>query len=100
MDSEGWVQLRQGIWRKPLARDEEKGVQADYIRVEPDFSDHPHFHQGLEWVYIIEGGFTDQAGRHVAGDFLINSMDGEHQVSTGPDGCLLLIFWTGSVKPA
>ena len=80
-----------------MAVNGEKGVQADLIRLEPDFSDRPHTHDGFEWVYVLEGSFTDDAGVHKAGDFIVNSTEGVHQPKTGSDGCVLLIVWTGSV---
>jgi len=95
--SEGWLELREGIKRKPLAADRERGIQFDLIKIRPNFDDNPHVHDGFEWVYILEGGFTDDAGEHKAGDFLKNSTEGVHQVKTGPEGCTLLIVWTGSV---
>ncbi len=94
-----WVRLREGVWRRPLAVNGEKGVQADLIRLASDFVDRPHVHDGFEWVYVLEGSFTDQAGEHKAGDFVVNTTEGVHQPRTGPDGCLLFIVWTGSVTP-
>ena len=100
MDSDGWVPLRDGIERKPLAVDLEKGIQADFLRIRPNLHDVPHQHLGYEWVYVIEGGFKDQAGLHKAGDFIINTTEGVHQLTTGDRGCLLLIVWSGRVRPA
>jgi anti-sigma factor ChrR (cupin superfamily) len=100
MEKDGWVALRPGIERKPLAADPKKGLQADMMRIAPNFTDRPHTHDGFEWVYILEGEMTDQAGVHRKGDFLINTTEGIHQPSTGRDGCTLLIVWTGSVSAA
>lgn len=97
MTSDGWLPLRRGILRKPLAADAGKGVQMDLIRIEPNVTDRPHVHNGFEWVYILEGNFTDQNGVHKKGDFIENTMEGVHHVSTGDEGCLLIITWTGSV---
>jgi anti-sigma factor ChrR (cupin superfamily) len=96
-DSDGWKPLRPGIERRPLAKDGEKGIQADLIRIEPHFKDRPHTHDGFEWVYVLEGEFSDDRGTHQRGEFIINSTEGVHQPTTGDEGCLLLIFWTGSV---
>ena len=97
METEGWTRLRPGVERKPLAREKGRGIQADLIRIRPNLTDQPHTHDGFEWVYVLEGEFTDQGGRHSAGDFLVNSTEGIHQITTGEDGCLLFIVWTGSV---
>ena len=99
MDSDGWTSLREGITRKPLAVNKEKGVQIDLIKIKPNFTDHPHTHDGFEWVYILEGELTDDKGVHKKGDFLVNTTEGIHQPKTGKDGCTLLIVWTGSVTP-
>lgn len=98
MASEGWIKLRNGVWRQPLAQNEELGFQMDLIRVKADFADSPHVHDGFEWVYILEGGFMDDRGWHKKGEFIVNKTEGVHQILTGPDGCLLLIVWTGSVS--
>jgi anti-sigma factor ChrR (cupin superfamily) len=97
MEDSGWLPLRPGIERRPLAKDTARGIQADLIRIEPNLTDRPHTHDGFEWVYLLEGGFTDQSGTHKAGDFLINTTEGVHQLTSGPDGCTLFIVWTGSV---
>ena len=98
--SDGFVRLRPGIERKPLAVNKGLGVQADIMRIAPNFKDTPHTHDGFEWVYILEGRLTDERGTHKAGEFIINTTEGIHQPSTGEDGCTLIIFWTGSVTKA
>jgi anti-sigma factor ChrR (cupin superfamily) len=100
MNPEGWTPVRPGIERKPLAADKNLGIQADLMRIQPNFVDREHTHDGFEWVYILEGEMTDQKGTHKSGDFLINTTEGIHQPSTGKDGCTLLIVWTGSVTEA
>lgn len=91
--------LREGIKRRQLAKDGKLGVQADIIRIEPNFVDKAHIHDGFEWVYILEGALFDENGEHSAGDFIINSTEGIHKPYTDGRGCTLLIFWTGSVTP-
>jgi anti-sigma factor ChrR (cupin superfamily) len=97
METDHWEPLRPGIERKPLAKMPEKGMQADLIRIEPNLTDIPHKHDGFEWVYILEGGFKDQKGTHKKGDFIINTTEGIHQLTSGKEGCTLFIVWTGSV---
>ena len=98
VDSAGWVLVRDGVWRKPLAVSREKGVQMDLVRLEPDFLDKPHVHNGFEWVFVLDGWFEDSRGVHRKGDFVVNTTEGVHQPKTGKEGCLLLIVWTGSVS--
>ncbi|MBU0761467.1 MAG: cupin domain-containing protein [Candidatus Altiarchaeota archaeon] len=92
-----FVTLREGIERKSLAVNTELGIQADIIRIAPNFKDVPHTHDGFEWAYILKGSLTDERGTHTKGDFIANTTEGIHQPSTGEDGCTLLIIWTGSV---
>jgi len=98
MANVGWVPVRNGIERKALAKDPEKGLQADLMRIKPNFVDRPHTHDGFEWVYVLEGELSDDKGVHRKGDFLVNTTVGVHQPRTGPEGCTLLIVWCGSVK--
>ena len=99
MNKDEWIPIREGVFRKSLAEDSGRGIQMDLIRLDPNFVDQGHLHDDFEWVYVLEGGFTDDAGVHKAGDFVLNTTEGVHKPSTGDDGCLLLIVWTGSVSP-
>lgn len=98
MNNGGWVQLRPGVERKPLSRDSGRGIQVDLLRIRPNLKDKPHMHNDFEWVYVLDGGFTDQTGPHRKGDFIVNTTDGIHQITTGAGGCELLIVWCGSVR--
>ena len=82
---------------KRLAKDSEKGIQMDLLKLAPNFSDVGHFHESWEWVYILEGSMEDHKGKHVKGDFLLNDTETLHQPSS-KEGCLLLIVWCGSVS--
>ncbi len=99
MEDEKWVNVREGIMRKPLAENRKWGLQADIMRIKPNFKDKAHRHDDYEWVYILEGSFTDAKGKHSKGEFLENNTEDIHQVTTGAEGCTLLIVWCGSVKP-
>ena len=92
-----WEELREGILIKRLAKDPERNLQADLIKLQPNFNDVPHYHNDFEWVYVLEGSFEDEKGRHVKGDFLINDKEVMHKPSS-KEGCLLLIVWCGSVR--
>ena len=92
-----WEQLRDGIQRKALARDEPRNLQFDILKIEPGFADPPHWHDDWEWVYILEGSLEDEKGIHRKGDFLINQKDAKHQ-PTSKEGCTLICVWCGSVR--
>jgi anti-sigma factor ChrR (cupin superfamily) len=92
-----WNPLRSGISRKPLARDEERNIQMDVLKIEPGFDDQPHWHDDWEWVYILEGSLEDEKGIHKAGDFLINEKDAKHEPKS-KEVCKLICVWSGSVR--
>jgi len=92
-----WVRVREGISRKPLARDEKRGVQMDILRIEPGLKDQPHWHDDWEWVYVLEGDLIDGKGVHNKGDFVLNEKDTRHQ-PTSKSGCTAVIVWCGSVR--
>jgi anti-sigma factor ChrR (cupin superfamily) len=98
MVAEGWTKLRPGVDRKPLSKDTTRKIQFDMLRIKPNLTDKPHIHNDFEWVYVLEGSFNDQTGFHKKGDFIINTTEGIHQITTTDEGCLLLIVWTGSVR--
>jgi len=97
MECEGFFRLREGVWRKPLAESLGWGLQADLIRLDPNLVDRAHIHGDVEWVYVLEGSFSDGRGLHVKGDFVENSVEDVHQVRTGDEGALLFIVWCGKV---
>lgn len=92
-----WIKVRDGISRKPLARDERRNVQMDILKIEPGLNDPPHWHDDWEWVYILEGDLVDEKGIHRKGDFVINEKDTRHQPRS-KEGCTALIVWSGSVR--
>jgi anti-sigma factor ChrR (cupin superfamily) len=92
-----WIKVRNGVSRKPLARDEARNLQMDIIKLEPGFDDMPHWHDDYEWVYVLEGTIEDEKGIHKAGDFLINDPVNVHKPKS-KDGCKLICVWCGSVR--
>lgn len=51
-----------------------------------------HTHLGQEFVYVIEGSFSDQISEYSTGDFACFSQEDHHSPKTDdPDGCLLLV---------
>jgi anti-sigma factor ChrR (cupin superfamily) len=92
-----WEELRNGIQIKHLAKDEDRNIQMDILKIAPGLNDPPHWHDDWEWVYILEGDLMDDKGVHKAGDFLINGKDVKHQ-PTSENGCKLVIVWCGSVR--
>ncbi len=93
-----WKPLRDKVMTKPLARDEGRGFQINMIRLEPNTSYEEHKHPDVEWVYVLKGSMTDERGTFGQGEFVVNEKGSRHTVSTGPDGCELLVCWCGKVE--
>jgi anti-sigma factor ChrR (cupin superfamily) len=94
-----WKKLRENVYHKPLARDEEKNLQIDIIKLEPNIQYKEHLHPDIEWVYILKGSMSDENGNYNSGDFIINQKNSKHTVTAGENGCEILCFWCGEVKP-
>ncbi len=94
---EGFKKIRDKVWRKPLARDDNRKVQIDILRIEPGLVDPPHWHDDWEWVYILEGSLEDEKGIHRKGDFVVNGKDTRHEPRS-KEGCTAVIVWCGSVR--
>jgi len=92
-----WDKIRKGVKMKRLARDDERGIQMDIMKIEPGLSDPPHWHDDWEWVYILEGSLEDEKGIHRKGDFLLNEKDAKHQPQS-KEGCTAIIVWCGSSR--
>jgi anti-sigma factor ChrR (cupin superfamily) len=93
-----WSSLRDGTAHKLLAKNSKIGFQVDIIKLDADKTFNEHIHDDVEWVYILKGSFTDHRGTFKEGDFVINEKGSRHSTVTGPNGCELLCFWSGSVS--
>lgn len=93
-----WRKLREKVYIKNLARDEKRNFQFDILKLDPNITHPEHEHQDVEWIYVLKGSFRDEFGNYKAGYFKINPKLSEHTISTGKDGCELLICWCGKLK--
>lgn len=94
-----WRKLRENIFHKHLARDEERNFQMDLIQLKPGMRYGEHLHPDVEWVFILKGSFSDENGSYNAGDFIVNKKNSTHIVTTGQEGAELLVFWCGTIIP-
>lgn len=92
-----WTKIREGVYRKPMAKDPKRGVQMDLLKLEAGLKDPPHWHDDWEWVYILKGSMEDSKGVHRAGEFVLNEKDTKHEPSS-KEGCTAVIVWCGSVR--
>jgi anti-sigma factor ChrR (cupin superfamily) len=82
---------RQGVWRRPLAREEaERGHATSVVRYEAGarFSDHGH--PLGEEILVLDGTFSDETGDYPAGTYFRNP-EGFRHAPFSTEGCLLLV---------
>ncbi len=92
-----WNKIRKGVYVKHLAKDPNRNIQMDLVKISQNFVDVVHYHNSTQWTYILEGSLEDETGKHVKGDFIIEEKDSKHQPCS-KEGCLMLIVWCGSVR--
>jgi len=109
VDSDWLETSYEGVRWKPLVPGSppEGGVSA-LIRMEPGRGYPAHRHLDFEDVLILEGGYRDEFGEHVAGTYLRYPPDSTHaplalgdcEQETGPDNpaCLLFALARGGIE--
>lgn len=80
----------QGVERRYLTRDEEKGLATSIVRYAPGVSFPAHTHTGGEEILVLEGTFADENGVYPAGTYLRNPPGSRHHPYS-PDGCVLFV---------
>jgi anti-sigma factor ChrR (cupin superfamily) len=68
------------------------GARAAILRYAAGAEVPPHRHEGLEYIYVLEGEQSDEKGTYGAGSFVVNEPGGSHRVSSR-SGCVVLIIW-------
>lgn len=94
----GWRKLREKVLVKYLARDDKRGLQFDIIKLEAYTTYPEHKHADFEWVYVLKGDFSDESGNFHKGEFKINPKNSKHSITTGKNGCELLVCWCGRLS--
>jgi anti-sigma factor ChrR (cupin superfamily) len=89
-----WAPLRPGIEIRVLQESADGSERIALLRYRPGATVPRHRHLGDEHVYVLEGAQQDEAGRYPAGSYVRNAAGSAHSVSS-PEGCLVLIHWTG-----
>jgi anti-sigma factor ChrR (cupin superfamily) len=91
----------EGIRLHFLRRDEATGDATVLIRMEPGCSYPTHRHNGVEEVFILQGGYRDARGTHRAGDYVLNEAGSAHNPTalTDPDeDCIMLAVAHGGIE--
>ena len=81
----------EGIYLHMLRRDEATNDATVLIRIRPGCAYPAHRHNGVEEVFVLQGGYRDARGEHRAGDYVLNDADSAHTpvALEGPDDCVL-----------
>ena len=61
-----------GIAIKFFRDDPESGDATVLIRMAPGKGYPPHRHNGVEEIYVVQGGYRDRWGEHLEGDYVCN----------------------------
>lgn len=87
-----WVASpKQGVWRKPLAREEaERGHATSIVRYDPGASFDSHNHPSGEEILVLEGTFSDHTGDFHAGTYFRNPEGFKHSPFS-KQGCTILV---------
>ena len=82
---------RDGVWRKPLAReDAERGHATSVVRYDPGSRFHAHDHPQGEEILVLAGTFSDETGDYPAGTYFRNP-EGFRHAPFSEDGCTILV---------
>ncbi|MDC5856754.1 cupin domain-containing protein [Vibrio europaeus] len=81
----------QGVWRKPLEREEaESGHTTSIVRYEAGSQFKTHPHPMGEEIFVLEGVFSDENGDYPAGTYLRNPPGSSH-APFSDEGCVILV---------
>ena len=87
-----WRETRhEGVALRVLRRDEATGDATVLIRIRPGCAYPAHRHNGVEEVFVLQGGYRDARGEHRAGTYVLNPAGSAHSpvALEGPEDCVL-----------
>lgn len=87
-----WRETRhEGVALSVLRRDEATGDATVLIRIRPGCSYPAHRHNGVEEVFVLQGGYRDARGVYRAGDYVVNDAGSAHGPAAleGAEDCVL-----------
>jgi anti-sigma factor ChrR (cupin superfamily) len=91
-NDQAWLQSpMQGVWRKPLAREDiERGHATSIVRYDAGAKFSEHNHPLGEEILVLDGTFSDQTGDYHAGTYFRNP-EGFIHAPFSRQGCVLLV---------
>lgn len=82
---------KEGVWRKPLAREfKEQGHATSIVRYDPGSSFSEHDHPLGEEILVLEGTFSDHTGDYHKGQYFRNP-EGFKHAPFSTQGCVILV---------
>ena len=85
----------EGIYLHFLRRDEASGDTTVLIRMQPGCLYPAHRHNGVEEIFILQGGYRDALGTHRAGEYVLNKEGSAHHptaLEETNEDCIMLAF--------
>ena len=91
-EKQPWLKSpKQGVWRKPLAREEaEQGHATSIVKYDAGASFSEHNHPLGEEIFVLDGVFSDHTGDYPAGTYFRNPKGFIH-APYSTTGCVLLV---------
>ncbi|MFY8297869.1 cupin domain-containing protein [Pseudoalteromonas sp. SS15] len=81
----------QGVWRKPLEReDKESGHATSIVKYDAGSAFKPHPHPMGEEIFVLEGVFSDEFGDYPAGTYIRNPPNSVH-APFSKEGCVIFV---------
>lgn len=101
LSSIAWRETRhKGIFIHYLRRDRETNDATVLIRMQPNCAYPAHRHTGIEEIFILQGGFRDARGEHLAGEYILNEAGSSHRpvaLNTDED-CIMFAVAHGGIE--
>lgn len=92
-------QGRQGALINYLYSSQQSGQSVALVRFQPRSSAPTHEHLGHESIFVIEGDYEDEYGRHVSGDLVVYQPGSRHSWRS-EIGATLYVVWGGTTQLA
>lgn len=92
-------QGRQGALIHYLYRSQQSGQSVALVRFKSQSSAPTHEHLGHESILVIEGGYEDEFGHHIAGDLVVYQPGSRHSWRSDT-GAILYVVWGGATQLA
>lgn len=90
-------QGRQGAQINYLYGSQQSGQSVALVHFQPRSSAPTHEHLGHESIFVIEGGYEDEYGHHVAGDLVVYQPGSRHSWRS-ETGAILYVVWGGMTQ--